>query len=456
MTNEDVISIYRHKVWKLIPLQWRHWWIETLPLVSTGYNSVSIETPCPVTVDKSFELVEWETKLNSQLLPEIGFACNKYMIPTILCPWGCNEFIFRSGFVSVDIVFQRFIKKVALTMIHDIAAMKYITYCREDYIRPSNDYDCLLLNKEWTVKPSFCLRRNFGVQVMTCQDHNKGCPRCMIHPPRQPHHILSSKYSDQMCHAVIKPRTISMSKAQKYSNTYQMHEQRGNFNGIDTCSLTQYRNFKLLSFLLQENELRSLKGRADINALLTQLVKENILSPEIAENYRDMAEKTELDIEYLTHGATYVPINVAVDMGIDKDRVVIWDENGNNQEYHIKPCFPTFLYPLQSCHKYGVHPHTIPLYKSMGKDAKNTSMLWLLSGLLIRVQELWELTVDLPLRQSKWNGWILTYLAKKVFHHYTGRSQKQDPFALRYMKSIDKLMQKVVSTTPLHVCLSLL
>ena len=83
-------------------------------------------------------------------------------------------------------------------------------------------------------------------------------------------------------------------------------------------------------------------------------------------------------------------------------------------------------------------------------------MLWLLSGLLIRVQELWELTVDLPLRQSKWNGWILTYLAKKVFHHYTGRSQKQDPFALRYMKSIDKLMQKVVSTTPLHVCLSLL
>ena len=154
-----------------------------------------------------------------------------------------------------------------------------------------------------------------------------------------------------------------------------MHEQRGNFNGIDTCSLTQYRNFKLLSFLLQENELRSLKGRADINALLTQLVKEKVLSPEIAANYRKMAEEATLNIDYLSQGATYVPIDVAVDMGIEKDRVVIWDENGNNQEYHIKPSFPKFIYPLQACHKYGVHSHVISAFRSIGKDATNTSML---------------------------------------------------------------------------------
>ena len=454
LINEDVISIYRDKVWKLIPSQWRHWWVDTLPLVCEGYDNISIESPYPVTVDKTFELVEWRTKINSQLLPEIEFACNKYMMPTILCPWGCNEFIFRTGFMSIDIVFQRFLRKVVLKLIHDIDKMKFITYCRDDYIRGNNDYDCLLLNKEWTVKPSFCLRRNFGVQVMTCQDHDKGCPRCMIHPPRQPNHILSSKYSDQLCHAVIKPRTISMSKAQKYSNTYQMHEQRGNFNGIDTCSLTQYRNFKLLSFLLQENELRSLKGRADINALLTQLVKEKVLSPEIVANYRNMAEEETLDIDYLIQGATYVPIDVAVDMGIDKDRVVIWDENENNQEYHIKPAFPKFLYPLQSCQNYGVHPHIIPTFRSVGRDATNTSMLWLLSGLLIRVQEIWELTHNMPLRQSKWNGWILTYLANKTFHHYNARVQRQDPFHVRYMSSDNKLVKKLVSTTSLYTCLT--
>ena len=85
-----MISIYGNKVWKLIPSQWRYWWVETLPLVCGRYDNVSIDSPYAITVDKSFELVEWKTKINSQLLPEIEFACNKYMMPTILCPWECN------------------------------------------------------------------------------------------------------------------------------------------------------------------------------------------------------------------------------------------------------------------------------------------------------------------------------------------------------------------------------
>ena len=63
-----------------------------------------------------------------------------------------------------------------------------------------------------------------------------------------------------------------------------MKEQRGNFNGIDTCDITQYRNFKLLSYLLEENESRSLFGRPDINALLDQFVKEKVIPHEFSEN----------------------------------------------------------------------------------------------------------------------------------------------------------------------------
>ena len=101
------------------------------------------------------------------------------------------------------------------------------------------------IKKSWKVMPSVCLQDGYGAQVMTCKDHDSGCKKCIIHPPRQPHHILPSKYADQICHAVIKPRTITVSKAQQYSNTYQMFEQRGNFNGVDTCSMTQFCNFKL-------------------------------------------------------------------------------------------------------------------------------------------------------------------------------------------------------------------
>ena len=138
-----------------------------------------------------------------------------------------------------------------------------------------------------------------------------------------------------------------------------MFEQRGNFNGIDTCSVTQYRNFKLLSYLLHENEIRSLKGRADINALLTQIVHEKDLSEDAALNIRQKAENYPLDIDKFSFGATYVPIDVAIDLGNEKTRDVVWDRGGTQV---MTPCFPTFIYPLQSCNKYGCSPHFIQLF----------------------------------------------------------------------------------------------
>ena len=79
-------------------------------------------------------------------------------------------------------------------------------------------------------------------------------------------------------------------KAQKYSNTFQMQEQRGNFNDTDICSITKYRNFKLISILLEEYESRSICGRPDINALLNQFVKEELISPQFAKVYRGTAK----------------------------------------------------------------------------------------------------------------------------------------------------------------------
>ena len=90
------------------------------------------------------------------------------------------------------------------------------------------------------------------MQVMVCKNHHLGSTKLYVHTLRQPNHILPSKYSDQIYHAVIKPQTIKQMKAQKYSNNFQMQEQRGSFNGIDTCNVTQYLNFKLQSILLEE------------------------------------------------------------------------------------------------------------------------------------------------------------------------------------------------------------
>ena len=239
LSDENVISSYKSKVWQLIPKLWRYWWVDNLTLFECAYNDITIDYPESIIVDRSLENMEWLADIGSQKLPHISSACNKYMMPCVLCPWGCSEFNFSCGHIPLDIMFQRFLPKTNITLIENIDHMKFVNYCRDDYIRFDGNYDCWLLNKDdWTVKPSVCYVEGKGMQFMVCKEHHQGNRLVYIHPLRQPHHILPCKYSDQICHAVIKPRTITQKKAQIYSNSFQMHEQRGNFNGIDTCNIT--------------------------------------------------------------------------------------------------------------------------------------------------------------------------------------------------------------------------
>ena len=157
------------------------------------------------------------------------------MLPCVLCPWGCTEYVFSCGYVSLDIVFQRFLPKVNIDLIHNINVLRYLQYARDDYIRFDGKYACWLLNQEeWTVMPSVCFVEGKGMQFMVCKYHNKGSTSYYIRSLRQPNHILLCKYSDQICHTVIKPRTITQMKAQKYLNPFQMQQQRGKFSSINT------------------------------------------------------------------------------------------------------------------------------------------------------------------------------------------------------------------------------
>jgi hypothetical protein len=307
------------------------------------------------------------------------------MIPCVLCPWVCSEFIFSCGYISFDLIYQRYLKKVNIDLIQKINVMKYVQFCRDDFIRFDNDYECWLLNKKWTITPSVCIVRDEGMKFMVCKEHNGGSAKAYVHLLRQPNHILPCKYSDQICPAVIKLRTITQVKSNYNSNTYQMKEQRGNFNGIDTCNITQYRNFKFLSYLLEENESRSLLGRPDINALLDQFVKEKAIPPEFAENIRAIArvKNEDFNITKYSYGATYVPAKVATSMQ-QEDHVipVICNNTGDDETRTSKnmvPIFPKYIYPVQKCDEYGSTPPLIPVLQHV---TINTSMLWILIGII--------------------------------------------------------------------------
>ena len=62
-----------------------------------------------------------------------------------------------------------------------------------------------------------------------------------------------------------------------------MSKQKGSFHGIDTYDVTNFRNFNFTSIFHDENESRSIVCRPDINILITNLQKENVITKFTAE-----------------------------------------------------------------------------------------------------------------------------------------------------------------------------
>ena len=277
LVNDEGMKIYGSKLWSLIPVVWRHWWIDEVKKHHC-YRNVSLHSPAAYFNDISLDILEFKSDIDSLLLGRLMDGTNKHIIPTVLCPWGCTEFIHNVGHMHLDYVLQRFLRKVLLVMPNNHTQCIFANTCREDYIFRESEYECWLFNKDWTVRPSIAFVNKIGPVLLTCRNHNGGTDKHYIHPPRQPYHILPSAKGDQLCHVCIKPRTIKPMKASKYCTKFQMSEQRGSFQGVDTCSVTNFGDFSFTSVLLDESESRSIALRPDINALLMKFQKENQLS----------------------------------------------------------------------------------------------------------------------------------------------------------------------------------
>ena len=77
-----------------------------------------------------------------------------------------------------------------------------------------------------------------------------------------------------------------------------MHEQRGPFNGIDTCNVTSYGNFEVCSKLLNDSESKAIANRPDINALFNKFCNENKITQEFATLVRKFSREFCDDINF--------------------------------------------------------------------------------------------------------------------------------------------------------------
>ena len=312
LNDERLVEEYgKEHLWKFIPVEWRKWWFESMNL--------SLESSTSYFCDIYTDIQDWNSLISSHTLPNLRDACNQYLLPKVLCPYGCSCFMHKCGSISIDLIFQRFLLKVEFKKyMNNKKFLSHVASVRDDYLRCEGNYDCWLLNKEWMILPSISFIDGVP-QVLTCMEHDKGTNKLMIHPLRIPNHIIPSFYSDQMSHCVIRSRTIKPMKSSIFSNGYQMHEQRGCFNGIDTCNVTTFRRFNIPSKLLRDSQVRSMFNRPDINALLNQFVEEKVLSKNCALLKRSYAEimGKKINFEQYSNGGTYVPLEHTIMMKRD-------------------------------------------------------------------------------------------------------------------------------------------
>lgn len=239
-------------------------------------------------------------------------------MPTLLCPWGYSGYIHDCGHIKFDVIVQRYLPKCDINMISKGNERQQMVSSRDDYLRSElNNYDCHLTKKDWKVLPRIAFVEGHGPMFLSCLKHNGGCKHNYIHPMRVLDHILPSRHDDQLCHAVLKPRTVKLLIAGAYSNSYQTQEQRGSFNGIDTCNITNFGDFSYCSKLMDESESRAITHIPDINALLSNHPKSHILSNEAVKNMRNGAKSkfptNDVLIEYW-QGATYIPFADAIEL----------------------------------------------------------------------------------------------------------------------------------------------
>ena len=117
LSNEVVHCRYGNYIWKIVPLTWRPWQLQCIkrefPVI---FGDVTLDYPPPIFRDRTIDLKCWNEDINSYLLSRLASTSNKYLRPSIKCPWGCSEFLHKTGNISYDIIIQRILQKCALKL----------------------------------------------------------------------------------------------------------------------------------------------------------------------------------------------------------------------------------------------------------------------------------------------------------------------------------------------------
>ncbi len=193
----------------------------------------------------------------------------------------------------------------------------------DQYDREDDDFDSILLNRRWEIRPAIVISESGCPWVVTCRNHGGGSKFQVLYLPCYPEHHLSAKCTNQLCPIVVQPRIARTTCAKEFCTTLGMSHQYLYFSGIVSCNVGLNGNSSVTSKLLCGHESLALAGCPDLHALLSCKVAKNQILQEFASSMKEEAiqhHPTGL-LTKCVQGATFVPFEDAIyiQLGIGKN-----------------------------------------------------------------------------------------------------------------------------------------
>ena len=121
LSSREVHKHYGSDVWRFVPKAWWIWWLNILrSMFSSIFDCITMGYPSPAFLDctkeNSFCSDIDPTHHATIGLQKLQDACNNHLLPTVLCPFGCMEYMHKCNHLSLVLIFQRYLPRVRLLL----------------------------------------------------------------------------------------------------------------------------------------------------------------------------------------------------------------------------------------------------------------------------------------------------------------------------------------------------
>jgi predicted GIY-YIG superfamily endonuclease len=437
LSDDMIASHCGVEVWSYVPLKWRHWWIDDFRMLRGWGERICMEVPKPVFDEITDTRSALLRSLNALRLGDLMHHVNQYLFPTIMCPWGCSEFPHKVELLPMDVVFFRYLGPGVRMVTKDANRTIRLKGSRDDYV------DCireihLLMNPAWKVMPSIAFDSVKGPSVLVCRNHKGGSILDYIHVPSHPITMLPARFPDQLAPAVMQSRVIQPMRVKTYSTSFQMHEMRGSFAGLDTLSLGRFRRFDFRSLLTLETESVALRCRKDVRGLLMRLLHTGKIPAFLVADMLD-ASRNMFDDERFSPmrfgGATYLTYVDAIrlkklrsrrnEIVVQKVDAETGEVTQDNVSFH--PWWPSYVAHVHNFTRYGGRFPAVP---SLLRKAGDLRTLWYLVSVLVMLPDMWAMANDALSTDRQWMGWVLAFAANTCYSTKTCFGSKSSPYTV--------------------------